>query len=105
MEWIRFGFAALFISIGLLLMILETIGVYRYDFVLNRMHSAAMGDTLGLLFSLLGLVVLWGFSFASLKLMLVVMMLWISSPVSSHLISRLEVTTDEELEKHCEVKK
>ena len=41
-----------------------------------------------------------GFNFTSLKLFLVVVFLCFSSPVSSHLISRLEVTTDEEREEH-----
>ena len=35
----------------------------------------------------------------------VVVFLWFASPVSSHLIARLEVITDEDLEQHCEVKR
>jgi multicomponent Na+:H+ antiporter subunit G len=41
-----------------------------------------------------------GFTFTSLKLLLVVIFLWFSSPTSSHLIARLEVTTNEDEEKH-----
>ena len=59
-----------------------------------------MGDTLGIGFSLIGLIVMNGFNFTSLKLFLVIVFLWFSSPTSSHLIARLEVTTDEEPEKH-----
>ena len=33
-------------------------------------------------------------------LLLVIIFLWFSSPVSSHLIARLEVATDEEPQKH-----
>ena len=62
----------------------------------NRMHAAAIGDTLGIGFALLGLIVISGFNFTSLKLFLVIVFLWFSSPVSSHLIARLEVSTNEE---------
>ena len=86
--------------IGLLIFLIEMIGVYRFKYVLNRMHAAAMGDTLGIGCCLLGLIVMKGFSFTSLKLLLVIIFLWFSSPVSSHLIARLEVATDEEREKH-----
>jgi len=48
---------------------------------------------------------LLGISFTTLKLALVAAFLWLASPVSSHLISRMEVTTNEELEKYCKIKK
>ena len=38
-----------------------------------------------------------------MKLLFVIVFLWFSSPVSSHLIARLEVTTDEEKEKHYKI--
>jgi multicomponent Na+:H+ antiporter subunit G len=44
-----------------------------------------------------------GFNFTSLKLLCVLVFLWFSSPTSSHLIARLEVTTDEEPQKHYRV--
>ena len=55
--------------------------------------------------SLLGLIIFSGFNFTSLKMLLVVVFLWFASPVSSHLIAKLEVVTDEDLEQHCEVKR
>ena len=86
--------------IGLVIFLIQMIGVFRFKYVLNRMHAAAMGDTLGIGCCLLGLIVMKGFSFTSLKLLLVIIFLWFSSPVSSHLIARLEVATDEEPQKH-----
>lgn len=41
-----------------------------------------------------------GFTFTSVKLLLVIVFLWFASPVSSHLIARLEVTTNEDEEPH-----
>lgn len=104
LEWIQNIIGGALLLAGLSIFILEIVGVYRFKYVLNRMHAAAMGDTLGIGFALLGVIVLSGLNFTSLKLFLVIVFLWFSSPVSSHLISRLEVTTDEEREKHYSVK-
>lgn len=104
-EWVRFAAGTAVLFVGLVIFTIELFGVFRFDFVLNRMHAAAMGDTLGIGISLIGLIIFSGFNFTSLKMFLVVLFLWFASPVSSHLIARLEVTTDEELEKHCEVKR
>lgn len=99
-EWIRFLAGAALLLFGLGIFAIEMIGVFRFKYVLNRMHAAAMGDTLGIGFSLLGLILMSGLNFTSLKLLCVIVFLWFSSPVSSHLIARLEVTTDEEKEEH-----
>ena len=99
-EWIQFLAGGLLLLTGLSIFLIQMVGVFRFKYVLNRMHAAAMGDTLGIGCCLLGLIVMKGFSFTSLKLLLVIIFLWFSSPVSSHLIARLEVATDEERERH-----
>lgn len=101
-EWIRFLVGAALLLAGIAIFIIEMIGVFRFRYVLNRMHAAAMGDTLGIGFCLLGLVVMNGLNFTSLKLFLVIVFLWFSSPVSSHLIARLEVSTCEDKETYYE---
>lgn len=95
--WIRFVAAAACLLLGLIFMILAVVGVNRFDRALNRMHAAAMGDTLGILFVFVGLILMKGFSMESLKLSLVILLFWIASPVSSHMISRLEAMTNEDL--------
>lgn len=99
-EWIKFLAGAALLLLGTAIFIFEMIGVFRFKYVLNRMHAAAMGDTLGIGCCILGLIVMNGLNLASLKLFLVIVFLWFSSPVSSHLIARLEVTTDEEGDRH-----
>ena len=103
LEWIRFlaGVSLLLTGVGIFL--LQLFGVFKFSYVLNRMHAAAMGDTLGIGISLTGLILLSGWNFTSLKMALIIVFLWLASPVSSHLISRLEVVTNEELEAHCEL--
>lgn len=100
---IRFIIGVGLIILGVCLFITEMIGIFKFKYVLNRMHVAGMGDTMGLSLSLLGTIVLSGFNFTSLKMALVIVFLWLASPVASHLIARLEVTTNEELEKYCKV--
>lgn len=102
-SWLRFIIGFGLLLIGIIIFALELFGMFRYSYVLNRMHAVAMGDTLGILISISGLIVMEGFTFISFKLALVIVFLWLASPVSSHLIARLEVTTNENIEEHCEV--
>lgn len=89
--WIRFVLGILFLFGGMSLFVLEIMALFKLDYVLNRMHAAATGDTLGIGLSLVGLMILSGWNFTTLKLALVLVFLWFSSPVASHLIARLEV--------------
>lgn len=105
MEIIRFILGIGFIITGLLVFVVQLVGVYKFKYILNRMHAAGMGDTMGISLCLIGTMFLYGWGFTTLKVALIVAFLWLASPVSSHLISRLEVTTNEELEKYCRVEK
>ena len=89
--------------LGLVIFMLQIFGVFKFKYVLNRMHAAAMGDTLGISVSMTGLILLSGLNVTSVKMALIVVFLWLASPVSSHLISRLEVVTNEHLAEHCEL--
>ena len=102
-EWIRFAAGVGLLVTGLGIFGLQIFGVYKFQYVLNRMHAAAMGDTLGLGACLTGLILLSGWNITSVKLALVVIFLWLASPVASHLISRLEVITNEHLAENCEL--
>lgn len=102
---LRFIIAAVLIIIGILIMVIQTFGIFRIHYVLNRMHSAAMGDSLGTLMIMAGLIVIYGFSYASLKLLFILILFWFASPVCAHLLAKLEVSTNERLEEECEVPK
>lgn len=92
-------FGVAFLLAGLFVFLFEIYGVFHLNYVFNRMHSAAMGDTLGLLLSLVGLMFLSGISFTTLKLALVILFFWLSSPVSSHLLAKLVMRTDDPIDK------
>ena len=104
-RWIQLAAAAACLLVGIIFMVLAVFGVNRFHKALNRMHAAAMGDTLGILFVFSGLIVMRGFSMDSLKLFLVILFFWSAGPVSGHMISRLEAMTDEELGKILIIRK
>ena len=102
-EWIVFTFAAILIIGGLLVSLLAAFGLFKFRFALNRMHAAAMCDTLAILLVLLGLIVINGASLLSLKLGLIIVLLWFASPVSSHLLAHMEVIVSSKLKDNCEL--
>lgn len=102
-EWIRFLTGSLFLLIGIVIFFTELFGVFHFQYVLNRMHAAAMGDTLAISACLIGLMIFSGFNFTTLKMFLVIVFLWFASPVSSHMLARLETATNEKLKEHCEI--
>ena len=83
-----------FLCAGVLCMLCGVVGVYRFRFVLNRMHAAAVIDTLGMLLLAVGLMIAapgWSYVW---KLAAVVAVLWIGGPLSTHLVGRMELDTD-----------
>ena len=100
LDWIRFGIAAMLAIGGLLVIMTSLLGVFRFRFALNRMHAAGAIDSLGLLLMISSLIVAYGLTPLSLKLGLIVLFVWLTAPVSGHLLSRMEVITDDDLEKH-----
>ena len=109
MSWLTFGFSAFFIVLGLFFYIMGIFGIFKFKFILNKMHSAALLDTMGLLFVVVGIAIANGFNATSIKLFFIVIFLWITSPVAGHFISKLQVLTDEnikdEVNKHIEDEK
>ena len=61
------------------------------------------GEPLGILLMLTGVMIATGWTIATGKMILVICILWMTSPVSSHLIGRMEITINDELEKDMTV--
>ena len=91
------------IALGVAVFVTAVAGVYRFKYVLNRMHAASLGDTLGMLLVLGGLIVISGFTALSVKLLALIVFSWLAGPVMSHLIARAEVMTHAHIEDECEV--
>jgi len=105
LSWLRFVLTALLLTLGLLALAVAVVGQYRFRYVLNRMHAASMGDSLGLLLIVTGLCISSNDGWMILKMVLIVLFFWITSPTGTHLIARLEATTDQRLEDWMEVRR
>ncbi len=103
MELIRLILITVFIGMGLLIFSIATFGLFKFDYILNRMHVAAKCDTLASLLIIVGLMFYTGLSMTTLKLAAVVGFLWLSNPVATHLIGQTEIITNKDIEKQCEV--
>ncbi len=99
LDAIRFIISLVFTLGGLFVLLSGVVGIFRFKYSLTRLHAAALFDTVGILLMVLGVIVGVGFNLTSLKMLIIVGILWLTSPVSSHLIGRLEVTINDELEK------
>ena len=81
----------IFLIGGLLFLVSAVYSLFRFRFPLNRMHGAALGDSLGLILTLLGVAFLTGFTVSAWKLLLILAFFMLSSPVATHLIAKTEV--------------
>ena len=90
---IRIGIAMVLIGLGLLVIAISILGLFRLRDALEHLHAGALTDTLGLLLVLAGLAVLCGFTAHTLKLAVLLVILWMTNPISSHLIARMELVT------------
>ena len=105
MNIIQIVAALFFFALGIVFCIVSAIGIFRMKFVMNRMHAAALADSCGLLFIIIGLMILSGLTFMTLKLAFIVVVFWLTSPVSGHLLSNLiKSTMPQDMEKNAKQK-
>lgn len=100
---IRLIACILFTCAGLCCLVSGVVGVFRFKYSLSRIHAAALLDTVGMLLMLLGVMFAIGWSLATFKILVVIAFLWLTSPVSSHLIGRMEITINDDLDKSMAV--
>jgi multicomponent Na+:H+ antiporter subunit G len=97
LEWILFAVCALLLFAAMVSFTGVVIGAIRFGFVMNCMHSAGIGDTFGTLCLILSLVLSIGPGFNTLKLLIILVFLWVNSPVSTHFLIQVEYFTNKEL--------
>ena len=73
---------------GLAFMLLGSIGLVRLPDFFARTHAASKVDTVGITVLLLGIAVLEGFTLNSGKLVIAVVFLILTNPVSAHALAR-----------------
>jgi multicomponent Na+:H+ antiporter subunit G len=76
------------LMLGCFLGISGAIGIFRFDEFYSRAHAASVTDTLCVLFIISGLVLQSGFNLVTVKMIFIVVLLWLTSPVASHALIR-----------------
>jgi len=98
MEILRFVLATVFLVSGIIVFGVATLGLYRLKYVLNRIHASSKCDTLGGMLMLIGICIIAGFSFTTLKIIALVVFVWLTNPLAIFMIGRAEVLTNPNLE-------
>ena len=80
--------SSLFITIGALSIIVGLLGVYRMPDFYTRLHAATIIDTLGTMLILFGLILYYGLNIVSLKLLLILIFILITTPTAAHALAK-----------------
>lgn len=81
----------LFVTMGIIFMLVGSIGIVRLPDFYSRTHAVSKSDTLGIIFVILGLVIYEGITQSSFKLLLVVLFIALSNPVGTHALARAAI--------------
>ena len=102
-ETIRLLAAGLLIAAGVIAGAISVLGVFRFRFVMNRMHCAAILDTISMAGILGGLMLAKASMAFTPKLLAALVVLWVGSPIASHLVAKMEIATDETAGEHIKL--
>ena len=78
----------LFMLGGLFFFCTSTLGLLRLPDFYTRLHATGKGDTLAVLYSLIGLAVYHGISLTSAKIVFIAVFMFLAQPTATHAISR-----------------
>lgn len=74
-------------AIGAAFLLIGTFGMIRLPDVWSRLHAAGIVDTVGAEFILVGMMIQAGFTQATVKLLLISLFLFVTSPTSTHAVA------------------
>lgn len=80
--------ASIFISLGLVSILIGVFGIYRFKDAFTRMHAASLIDNIGMIFTLLGIAFLQQNYVNSIKAVFIIFLVLLLSPVSGHALSK-----------------
>jgi multicomponent Na+:H+ antiporter subunit G len=81
-------FAYLLITVALIFMALGVIGLFRFKDFYSRILISAKIETVGFLTIMIGFAILSGLSYATMKILLITLLVMITNPLSTHAIAR-----------------
>ena len=89
MEMVTGILSGLCIAAGIIALITGAIGLVRLPDLFSRTHAVGMMDTAGVGFIILGLIIHEGFTLISVKLALVGIFLFFTSPIATHAVAQV----------------
>ena len=87
--------ATALMTLGLFFLVVAAVGMVRLPDVFTRSHAVALTDALGAFFLLTGLAVYHGFSTNTLRILVVLGLLYLVNPVISHATVRAALRSGE----------
>ena len=88
MDTILYYLSWIFIITGSFFAISGAIGILRFPDFYSRQHAAGITDSLGAGFLLLGLMIQGGLTLVTVKLFMILTLLFITSPVTTHAVAQ-----------------
>lgn len=81
LSWVSLMAGSIFLIIG-------TIGLIRFPDFFTRLHAASVVDTLGFILIMMGLMLQAGLSLVTVKLILIVIFILLTSPTAAHALAK-----------------
>ena len=82
-------FSGIFIVCGVVALLIGSLGLLRLPDVFCRIHAVGMIDTAGASFIILGMIIHEGFTLVSVKLVLIGVFLFFTSPIATHAVAQV----------------
>jgi multicomponent Na+:H+ antiporter subunit G len=76
------------LTLGAIFSVIGGIGLVRLPDLYSRCHAVSVSDTAGAGLILLGLMLQAGWSLITVKLIMVLLFLWLTSPASTHALAK-----------------
>ena len=81
--------SGLSIIIGIVALLIGSLGLIRLPDVFCRIHAVGMIDTAGASFIILGMMIYEGFTLVTVKLLFVGIFLFFTSPIATHAVAQV----------------
>ena len=82
-------FSGFLIFCGVVALLIGSLGLLRLPDVYCRIHAVGMIDTAGASFIILGMIIHEGFTLVSVKLVLIGVFLFFTSPIATHAVAQV----------------
>ena len=89
MDMLVLALSGLSIAIGVIALLIGSLGLIKLPDVYCRIHAVGMIDTAGASFIILGMIIHQGFSLVSFKLALIGVFLFFTSPIATHAVAQV----------------